>query len=106
MIIDKEIDENGLYEIALQIYCQLRRRRRRMFSARLSRQCENILNLNQSWYPAPIDNKQAEIFAFVLWRLAWECSICLSRYCSNRLNQNEPLTVIQWLAFRPLVPNE
>jgi len=106
LIVDTEIDEKGLYKNALQVYCQLRRRRKRMFSAPLFRQCEKILNVNQSWYPAPLDKKQAELFAFVLWRLTWERSICLGRNCSNRFNQNEPLNVIQWLASRPLIPDE
>jgi hypothetical protein len=106
LIVDTEIDENGLYKNALQVYYQLRRRRKRMFSAPQFRRCEKILNVNQSWYPAPLDNKQAELFAFVLWRLTWERSICLGRNCSNRFNQNEPLNVIQWLASRPLIPDE
>jgi hypothetical protein len=106
LIVDTEIDENGLYKNALQVYCQLRRQRRRMFSATESRRCEKILNVNQTWYPAPLDNKQAELFAFVLWRLTWERSICLGGNCSNRFNQIETLNVIQWLALRPLITDE
>ena len=106
LIVDKEVDENGLYENALRVYCQLRRLRRRKFGARHTRRCENILNLNRTWYPAPLDNKQTELFAFVLWRLTWERSICLGRNCSNRFNQIETLNIIQWLALRPLIPDE
>jgi hypothetical protein len=106
LVVDTEIDENGLYKNALQVYCQLRRQRRRMFSATESRRCEKILNVNQTWYPAPLDNKQAELFAFVLWRLTWERSICLGGNCSNRFNQIETLNVIQWLALRPLITDE
>jgi len=103
--MEEASSEASLYELAGRGYYQARRLRRRTFSTKDRILLRALLSSRQTWWPYPLC-RNSGAYAFALWRAAWERSSAFGRPATSLSHWIPPLTVVQWLASRPLAGDE